>query len=216
MSEVRDINGSEGPSDADRREAAKAAAGTFKALPLFENPLTVLPICLGTTPGTQAMILGRHRHELQVPLTPQQKTGYNFLLAGLLKAEGLINYQLAQANVYAAVALLGQIHQNKHLVVLQSASFVPEWMETGIRTMKQVRSKGSSDLTDLAHAWSMMQKSDHLRAAREYDRSPKSFQKAGKKGVSDAFAIQLQSLRLLSQYEVREWMDGYGRTISKG
>ncbi|KAK3722767.1 hypothetical protein LTR37_002339 [Vermiconidia calcicola] len=95
-----------------------------------------------------------------------QRTASSFLLAKLLEAEGMVCYELAKSYATASLTLLGQLHEFKAAVVLASAQYVTEWMETGLRIMKTVRSPGSKDVTELEEAWKLVQKSGHLRLAR--------------------------------------------------
>ncbi|KAK3702041.1 hypothetical protein LTR37_015155 [Vermiconidia calcicola] len=173
----------------------------------------------GLTPGKAWKVVSRYKRALDVPLTPQQTTAYSFILTKLLEAEGMVCYELAKSYATAGLSLLGQLHGFKAAVVLASAQYVTEWMETGLSIMKTVRSPGSKDVTELEEAWKLVRKSGHLRLARSLEQKliePKGKNpNKPKKGTNrtpsiterfggTAFAVEMKAPhRLLSQDECK-------------
>jgi Zn-finger protein len=86
---------------------------------------------------------------LEKPLTLQQETAYNVLIAGLLTAEGLSGIAVPRAYLAAAKGLYLQIVEDENWMLVQSAAFLRMWSAQARDGTKAIRTAASEDYVNV-------------------------------------------------------------------
>ena len=84
-------------------------------------------------------IVGELKGRVDTPLTPHQKTAFNFLLARLLEVEGLHGQDLAGSYAKASFGIMEQLSAMQPIFVVQSMQLAKQWMERAVALLDKAR-----------------------------------------------------------------------------